>query len=92
MSNDFADDPIDAVAEGDIIAVDRGSGARPYKVVHKDSHASGYTVTLEADNGETFQIDYASGTVVNRSLESKWESTQSPTPHQDPSAHTEHRQ
>ena len=87
MSNVSANDPIDDVAAGDIIAVDRGSGARPYKVVHKDvDESSGnvtYVVTLEGDDGETFEIEYAAGTLVTRSLEAKWESDQSPTPHAD---------
>lgn len=74
-------DRIEDVAPGDVIAVERGSGEKPYKVVFKDSTDSGYIVTLEGDNGETFQIDLAAGTTVKRSLESKWESTQSPTPH-----------
>ncbi|WP_310768923.1 hypothetical protein [Mycobacterium sp. Z3061] len=74
-------DRIDDVAPGDVIAVDRGSGEKPYKVVFKDATDSGYVVTLEGDNGETFQIDLAAGTAVTRSLESKWESAQSPTSH-----------
>ncbi|WP_205874031.1 hypothetical protein [Mycobacterium camsae] len=74
-------DRIDDVAAGDVIAIDRGSGEKPYKVVFKDSTDSGYVVTLEGDNGETFQVDIAAGTPVARSLESKWESTQSPTSH-----------
>lgn len=74
-------DRIDDVAPGDVIAVDRGSGEKPYKVVFKDATESGYIVTLEGDNGETFQIDLAAGTAVTRSLESKWESAQSPTSH-----------
>lgn len=74
-------DRIDDVAPGDVIAIDRGSGEKPYKVVFKDSTDSGYVVTLEGDNGETFQVDIAAGTPVTRSLESKWESTQSPTSH-----------
>ncbi|MBX9638175.1 MAG: hypothetical protein K2X97_00150 [Mycobacteriaceae bacterium] len=74
-------DRIEDVAPGDVIAVERGSREKPYKVVFKDSTDSGYTVTLEGDNGETFQIDLAAGTTVKRSLESKWESAQSPTPH-----------
>ncbi len=74
-------DRIDDVAPGDVIAVDRGSGEKSYKVVFKDSTDSGYVVTLEGDNGETFQVDLAAGTTVKRSLESKWESAQSPTSH-----------
>lgn len=65
----------------DVIAVDRGSGERPYTVVFKDSTDTGYLITFEDDDGQTFQLDMAAGTTVKRSLESKWESTQSPTPH-----------
>ncbi len=66
--------------------VDRGDGEQPYKVVHKASSDSGYLVTFEDDDAETFQLDLASGTRVTRSLESKWESSQSPTPHSDGAA------
>ena len=79
MSDISGSDPIEDVAAGDIIGVDRGCGERPYKVVFKDSTDDGYVVTLE-DDGETFQVDLSANTVVNRSLESKWESAQSPTP------------
>ncbi|MHA7649573.1 hypothetical protein ACX9NE_07390 [Mycobacterium sp. ML4] len=74
-------DRIDDVAPGDVIAVDRGSGEKPYKVVFKDPNDSGYVVTLEGDNGETFQVELTAGTPVARSLEAKWESAQSPTSH-----------
>ncbi|ORV91906.1 oxidoreductase [Mycobacterium interjectum] len=70
---------IDDVAAGDIITVDRGAGEQPYKVVFKDFTDGRFVVTLE-DGGETFQLDMASGTPVRRSLASKWESAQSPTP------------
>lgn len=73
-------DRIDDVTPGDIIAVDRGTGEQPYKVVFKDLTDDRYLVTLQSDNGETFQVDLASGTTVTRSLASKWESAQSPTP------------
>jgi hypothetical protein len=76
-------DPIEDVSPGDIIAVDRGSGVQPYKVVFKDSADAGYVLTLEGDHGATFQLDLAEGTMLRRSLESKWESPQSPTPHTD---------
>ncbi len=79
MTEVSATDRIDDVAPGDIIAVDRGAGEQPYKVVFKDFTDGRYLVTLEGD-GETFQLDMASGTTVNRSLASKWESAQSPTP------------
>lgn len=81
MSEVSGNDLIDDVSPGDIIAVDRGSGERPYKVVFKDSTEGGYVVTFEDDDGETFQLDMVAGTTVTRSLESKWESAQSPTPH-----------
>ncbi len=82
MSKASGNDLIDDVAPGDIIAVDRGSGEQPYKVVFKDSTDAGYLITLEND-GETFQLDLAAGTTVTRSLESKWESAQSPTPNSE---------
>jgi hypothetical protein len=74
-------DRIEEVSPGDIIAVDRGSGERPYKVVFKDSADTGHVLTFEDDDGETFQLELAVGTTVHRSLQSKWESPQSPTPH-----------
>lgn len=83
MTNPPPSDPIDDVAPGDVIVVDRGDGDRPYKVVHKASSDDGFLVTFEDDDAETFQLDLAAGTRVTRSLESKWESTQSPTPHAD---------
>ena len=83
MSKASGNDLIDDVTPGDFIAVDRGSGEQPYKVVFKDSTDAGYLVTLESDDGETFQLDLAAGTTVARCLESKWESGQSPTPHSE---------
>ena len=83
MSEVSDKDRINDVAAGDIIAVDRGSGEQPYKVVFKDASDTGYVVTLEDDDGETFQLDLAAGTTVKRSLESKWESGQSPTGHSE---------
>jgi hypothetical protein len=89
MSN-ISSDRIDDVAPGDIIAVDRGAGdPQPSKVVFKDSDeaAAVYTITFENDDGETFQMDIPAGTVVTHAMESKWESGQSPTPHdRDPEA------
>ncbi|MFZ1179538.1 MAG: hypothetical protein WAO15_25440 [Mycobacterium sp.] len=82
MSKASGNDLIDDVTPGDIIAVDRGSGEQPYKVVFKDSTDAGYLITLEND-GETFQLNLAAGTTVTRSLESKWESAQSPTPNSE---------
>jgi hypothetical protein len=87
VSNISSNDRIDDVTPGDLVAVDRGTGeAAPYKVVFKDSTAdrAAYLVTFEDDDGETFQVEYAAGTRVTRSLEAKWESGQSPTPHQPP--------
>lgn len=82
-SNPTPADPIDDVAPGDVIVVDRGDGERPYKVVHKASSDAGFLVTFENDDAETFQLDLAAGTRVTRSLESKWESAQSPTPNSE---------
>ncbi|OBK31208.1 hypothetical protein A5659_26420 [Mycobacterium sp. 1165196.3] len=79
MSKVSGNDLIDDVTPGDIIAVDRGSGEQPYKVVFKDSSDAGFLVTFEADGGETFQLELPAGTRVTRSLEAKWESAQSPT-------------
>ncbi|MGN6339098.1 hypothetical protein [Mycobacterium sp.] len=80
MSKVSSNDLIDDVTPGDIIAVDRGSGEQPYKVVFKDPSDTGYLLTFETDGGETFQLDMPAGTKVTRSLEAKWESAQSPTP------------
>ena len=76
-----SDGRIDAVAPGDIVALDLGSGEQDYKVVHKDTVGSGFLITFEDDDGETFDLEISSGTTVKRSLEAKWESSQSPTPH-----------
>lgn len=81
MAESSVDARIDAVAPGDIVALDRGTGELAYKVVHKEEVESGYLVTFEGDDGETFQLTIATGEPVKRSLESKWESAQSPTPH-----------
>ncbi|BBZ69816.1 hypothetical protein [Mycobacterium paraseoulense] len=81
MSKVSGNDLIDDVTPGDIIVVDPGSGERPYKVVFKDATDGGYVVTFQDDDGQTFQLDLAAGTTVTRSLGSKWESAQSPTPH-----------
>jgi hypothetical protein len=79
MSEITGNDRIDDVTPGDVIAVDRGAGEQPYKVVFKDFADDRYRVTLEG-GGETFQLDLAPGTPVTRSLAAKWESAQSPTP------------
>jgi hypothetical protein len=86
MSN-ISEDRIDDVAPGDIIAVDHGTGnPQPSKVVFKEvnTDAAGtaiVTVTFEDDDGETFQREIPAGTVVTHAMESKWESDDSPTPH-----------
>lgn len=80
MSN-VTESPIEDVAPGDLISVDRGSGPQTYKVVHKNDGDSSYLITLEGTEGETFDHEFRAGTTVTRSLESKWESEQSPTPH-----------
>ncbi|ULE34798.1 hypothetical protein [Mycobacterium sp. IDR2000157661] len=90
MSN-ISNDPIDDVAPGDLITVtisgDReGADAQPCKVVHKEVVDDGYLVTLEAPDAQTFDVRYPAGTRVTRSLETKWESDQSPTPHRPPTA------
>lgn len=78
---------IDAVAPGDLVAMDvpgdERPGERQYKVVFVDSAGSGesatVTVTVETDDGQTFDVELPGDTVVQRSMESKWESVQSPT-------------
>lgn len=75
-----ADARIDEVAPRDVITLDRGSGEQAYQVVHKDATDSGFLITVEADDGETFAREIVAGTAVKRSLEAKWESSQSPTP------------
>ncbi|MEO3759805.1 hypothetical protein ABGB19_16145 [Mycobacterium sp. B14F4] len=83
MSN-ISNDLIDDVAPGDLITVDREGGGQACKVVHKETVDDGYLVTLEAPDAQTFDVRYAAGTTVTRSLQSKWESGQSPTPHRSP--------
>ena len=88
MSN-ISNDPIDDVAPGDLITVPstgdpEGADAQPCKVVHKESIEDGYLLTLEAPDAQTFDVRFPAGTRVTRSLETKWESDQSPTPHQPP--------
>lgn len=96
MAGQSLDDRIDNVAPGDIIALQLPdqpeTGSRDYKVVHKDhkdqengADSAGtpmILLTLEGDDGETIDVELPADSVVNRSLESKWESAQSPTPHQ----------
>ena len=79
MADTPTDGIIDDVAPGDIVSLADRAGA--HKVVHKEEVKAGYLVTFEADDGETFQLELAAGTPAQRALESKWESTQSPTPH-----------
>lgn len=82
MSQSNVDSRIDEVAPGDIVTLGTGEPAR--KVVHKEPIDSGFLITFEGDDGETFQREVAGDAPVKRSLESKWESTQSPTPHRKP--------
>lgn len=79
MSQPNPDSRIDDVAPGDLTGL--GTGEPACKVVHKEAAESGFVVTFEGNDGETFQRELAAGTPVTRSLESKWESTQSPTRH-----------
>ncbi len=79
MSEPNTGNRIDDVAPGDIITL--GGGKPACKVVHKEPTESGFLVTFEVDDGEMFQREVAAGTPVTRSLESKWESTQTPTAH-----------
>lgn len=88
MTAQFDNDRLDNVAPGDLItlaAPGQGDEPREYKVVHTDSREdeSGTTmiVTLEGDGGQTCDVELPGDTVVVRTLESKWESPQSPTPH-----------
>jgi hypothetical protein len=83
MTDVSGNERIDDVTPGDIIAIARGAREQLCKVVFKDFTDDRYLVTLEGDGGETFQLDMASGTTVKRSVASKWESAQSPTPRAD---------
>ncbi len=89
MTAQTENDRLDNVAPGDLIALTvPGAGDQPrqYKVVHTDARAgsAGPTmlVTLETDDGATCDVELPADTVVVRTLESKWESAQSPTPHE----------
>jgi len=81
MTAETSQDRIDDVALGDLVGVDRGAGSELYEVVHRDiADRDGRTVvliTFQTDSGETFDVAYESGTVVDRALEAKWESAQS---------------
>ena len=78
---------IDEVAPGDLVTLDvpgdERAGERQYKVVFVDAPESAggttFAVTLETDDGQTFDVELPGDTVVQRSMESKWESGQSPT-------------
>lgn len=90
MTAQTENDRLDNVASGDLIALTVRSAAgqpRQYKVVHTGSRAdpTGPTmlVTVESDDGATCAVELPADTVVVRTLESKWESAQSPTPHDD---------
>lgn len=95
MAGQVDNDRIGNVAPGDVISLrlpDRPEDGRQYKVVHKEevkqtdsnesASSSTIVVTLEGDEGETLDVELPADTVVRRALESKWESAQSPTPHQ----------
>lgn len=86
MSNISSNDLIDDVAPGDLIAVDRDGVSQPCKVVHKETVDDGYLITFESPDAQTFDVRYPAGTRITRSLEAKWESGQSPTPHRPPTA------
>jgi hypothetical protein len=85
------DTPIDDVAPGDLIwlnvSTDESAAEREYKVVFIDPRTSAdgstFNVTVELDDGETFDVDLPGGAIVKRSMESKWESAQSPTANDD---------
>ena len=92
MADQSERDRLGNVAEGDVITLRESDGpgavTGQYKVVHKDLNESPESaatatiiVTLEADDGETLDLELPADTVVNRSLAAKWESAQSPTPH-----------
>lgn len=83
-------DRLDSVAPGDLISLPLPDEPAPqdrlYKVVHIDPNGAAsdgaLVLTLEADAGQTFDVELPGHTRVTRTLESKWESPQSPTPHQ----------
>jgi hypothetical protein len=82
-------DRLDNVAPGDLIRLTPRhapeNASRQYKVVHTDSRddpdGTTMVVTLEGDDGEMCDVELPGDTMVTRTLESKWESPQSPTPH-----------
>jgi len=89
MTGQSDTDRIDNVAPGDLISLTPPDApqdeARQYKVVftesRKDDSGTTMIVTLEGDDGETCDMELPADTVVTRTLESKWESPQSPTEH-----------
>ncbi|VEG58536.1 oxidoreductase, FAD-linked [Mycolicibacterium aurum] len=82
-------DRLDNVAPGDVISLTPPNApdgdAQQYKVVHTDTRddPAGTTmiVTVESDDGQMRDLELPADTLVTRTLESKWESPQSPTPH-----------
>ena len=83
MSN-ISNGRIDDVAPGDLITVENGSEqTQAAKVVFKDfdDQTAVFTITFEGEDGETFQRDVPAGTVVTHAMQSKWDSGESPTPH-----------
>ncbi|WP_275571696.1 hypothetical protein [Mycolicibacterium vanbaalenii] len=82
-------DRLDRVAPGDLISLPLPDApdaeAREYKVVHIDARSASsdgpMLITLEADEGRTFDVELPADTVVTRTLGAKWESPQSLTPH-----------
>ncbi len=86
MSAQSDSDRLGDVAPGDLIELTlpgaSGDETRQFKVVHKEARDGTVVATLEGDNGETRDIELPADTVVVRTLESKWESPQSPTEHQ----------
>jgi hypothetical protein len=79
MSERPITDRIDDVAPGDVVTLPRAADRTPAKVVHKEATDEGFRVTFEEDGGATYQLDLEAGTPVERTLEAKWESVQSPT-------------
>lgn len=81
MTAQSDNDRLGNVAPGDLIELTLpGSAVRQYKVVHKESTGDMIIATLAGDDGETRDVELPADTVVVRTLESKWESPQSPTP------------
>jgi hypothetical protein len=90
MTTQSDTDRLDNIAPGDIISLrppHTPEGEHQYKVVHTDvgddpSHKT-MVVTIEGDDGQMRDLELPADTIVTRTLESKWESPQSPTPHDD---------